>query len=336
MSSQRARPPVAAGHRSIHPHICGVPAWAAVVIAMTATAIGFAVDAGLNGKQLTHIFAGCYVTGCVAAVLAVRQSGIFTAVIQPPLILFFSVPGAYWLFHGAKIAGTRDILINCGYPLIERFPLMLFTSIAAVLIGVVRWYVATPRQQSHAAEGDTDTGTTPDRLHIAAKLAASWRRYRASRSATEATTDAQPIQSTAHRPKSRRTSADRSSKRSNTTRSRHARRAASEEPPAWDEPFRRRRPGHDVEDEASRQRRRRDTPPRLERDEWSTPPQRSRFDPYEPLQPYQPQRRRGTATGANSAHQPISPVRYRQSAQYDEFSGYPRTERPRRRPPERM
>ena len=103
-----------------------MPWWAALLIAITATAIGYVIDAG--HKELTHVFAGLYITGCVAAVLAVQQAGVFTAVIQPPLILFCAVPGAYWLFHGGKVGRLKDLLINCGYPLIERFPLMLGTA----------------------------------------------------------------------------------------------------------------------------------------------------------------------------------------------------------------
>ena len=38
-----------------------------------------------------------------------RQSGVFTAVIQPPLILFVAVPAAYFLFHGSTITGIKDI-----------------------------------------------------------------------------------------------------------------------------------------------------------------------------------------------------------------------------------
>ena len=79
--------------------------------------------------------------------LAVRQSGIFTAVIQPPLILFCAVPGAYFLFHGAKFTGVKDLLINCGYPLIERFPLMLFTSAGVLLVGLIRWYLGRFQSQ---------------------------------------------------------------------------------------------------------------------------------------------------------------------------------------------
>ena len=74
--------------------------------------------------------------GCVAAVLAVRQSGHLhrghPAAADP---VRRGAHGAYFLFHAAKIAGIKDILINCGYPLIERFPLMFATSAVVLLIG---------------------------------------------------------------------------------------------------------------------------------------------------------------------------------------------------------
>ena len=87
--------------------------------------------------------------------LAVRQTGIFTAVIQPPLILFVAVPTAYFLFHGGQITGIKDTLINFGYPLIERFPLMFFTSAAVLLIGIARWYYGmSTRRAAPAVHGN--------------------------------------------------------------------------------------------------------------------------------------------------------------------------------------
>ena len=111
-----------------------------MVLALTLAAVGFAFDAGSGGKSLTAAFSVCYAAGCILAVLAVRQSGVFTAVIQPPLILFLVVPTAYFVLTGGQIKGIKDVLINCGYPLIERFPLMFFTTGAVLLIGMVRWY----------------------------------------------------------------------------------------------------------------------------------------------------------------------------------------------------
>ena len=111
-----------------------------MLLAVTMTAVGFAFDAGSGDKELSMVFAASYALGCLFAVLAVRQTGIFTAVIQPPLILFVAVPTSYFLFHGAQFTGIKDTLINFGYPLIERFPVMFFTSAAVLLIGMGRWY----------------------------------------------------------------------------------------------------------------------------------------------------------------------------------------------------
>lgn len=128
-----------------------------MLTALTATAIGFAFDAGAGNKELSAVFSASYILGCLVAVLAVRQSGVFTAVIQPPIVLFAAVPGAYFLFHSGQIHGLKDLAINCGYPLIERFPLMFFTSAAILLIGLGRWYYgmsAHPAGQT-AAERQT-------------------------------------------------------------------------------------------------------------------------------------------------------------------------------------
>ncbi len=111
-----------------------------MLIAATLMSVGFAYDAGSGAKELTSVFAGTYVVGCIFAVLAVRQSGIFTAVIQPPLLLFGAVPAAYFVFTGSQLSNIKDTLINCAYPLIERFPLMFFTSAVVLLIGMARWY----------------------------------------------------------------------------------------------------------------------------------------------------------------------------------------------------
>lgn len=127
-----------------------------MLLAVMLTAVGFAYDAGSGDKELGIVFAAMYVLGCIFAVLAVRQSGIFTAVIQPPLILFVAVPTAYFLFHGGQLGGIKDLAINCGYPLIERFPLMFFTSAAVLLIGMGRWYYGLSSRRSAAPSTTTE------------------------------------------------------------------------------------------------------------------------------------------------------------------------------------
>jgi hypothetical protein len=326
-----------------------VPWWAALVIAVTATAVGYAIDAG--HKDLTHVFAGFYIAGCVAAVLAVRQDGVFTAIIQPPLILFCAVPGAYWMFHGRKTGNLKDLLINCGYPLIERFPLMLGTAGAVLLIGLLRWYFG--KSQPAAAEAPDDAAATAARGSFLGALGAKLNAL-LGLGDTEDAEEAAPSGSKRTRQPGRSPKA--ASRTGRTPRGdrperpgrAHSRRARpplddDERDPreARDERPRRRRPApprdFDPADPPPRPRRRprphddadirqpRETgrEPRTRRNPYDRPSERpyerpaprgSRLDGYDPYEPHEPRRRRATPTGTGSTHHPISQVRYRDTA----------------------
>ncbi|MGY4711212.1 DUF6542 domain-containing protein [Mycolicibacterium sp. CBM1] len=344
MSAQRARSSVTAANRSAHPNLAGVPWWAAVLIAVIATTIGFVFEAGSGSKDLGGVFSAMYALGCVVAVLAVRQSGLFTAIIQPPLILFVAVPGAYFLFHGAEFTGVKDTLINCGYPLVERFPLMLFTTAGVLLIGLVRWYFAMSARTVTAPTADDDAAAGPSLLAgLAAKVTAAFNR---GEPADVDLDEAKPQRKhSIDRPATaeKRPRSGRPAKRPAPTRSRHARPPLEDitEAPV-DRPRRqppRRRPDADLpgRDDAEPRRRPRQprdpgsrTPPpsrreprepresRERRDPYGPRPRNgSRFEPYPPYEPYPsyepPPRRRPSSPAPNedSSHHPVSRVRYR-------------------------
>lgn len=330
-----------------------------MLIAVIGTTIGFAIDAGSGNKELGGVFSTMYALGCVAAVLAVRQSGIFTAVIQPPLILFVAVPGAYFLFHGATFTGIKDTLINCGYPLIERFPLMLFTSAGVLLIGMARWYFAMAGRGVTPAAGGGATTAEPSRFAgLAAKFGGMFNREPAEAE------DAEPKPRRKHsidRPATaeKRPRSGRPAKRPAPTRSRHARppvdditeagperprrqtsrRRPSEFDPAAEAPRRRPRPPRDGDPRTPPPRRRDPREPREPRerlDPYAPPPRRDgRYEPYpsyepyrpsyEPYPPYEPPPARRPAPAQDSSHHPVSRVRYRGSD--DDDLGRPRYER---------
>jgi hypothetical protein len=325
------------------------------MVAVTATAIGFAYDAGSGDKELSNVFAAMYVIGCITAVLAVRQAGIFTAVVQPPLILFVAVPGAYWLFHGAHVTGLKDILINCGYPLIERFLLMLFTAAAVLLIGVGRWLFGRSARPAVAAETTAGGGLGALGDSITTKMSGLFT------SESDDDDDAPRRRHAIDRPSSTPTPAKASratkaAKRPAPTRSRHARPPLTEviepvaerprrqragtsrqaEPPP--EPRRRRSTARDIPREGSS----RDPYERREPYERRAPhDRRSRhdsYDSYEPFEPYEaPPRRRPGSNGShtNTTHHPISRVRYRGAAEDDDGAPEYRTRsRSRARPRE--
>jgi len=311
-----------------------------VVIAVTGIAVGFAFDAGSgSGKELTSVFSALYVAGCVAAVLTVRQSGIFTGVIQPPLILFCAVPGAYFLFHGAKLTGVKDLLINSGYPLIERFPLMLFTSAGVLVLGLIRWYLGRFHTASAEATGAADTASEGGRLRLVGRLTAMFNRAPADETVDKAARSrSRRTHAVERSARSTTSDARRTGKRPASTRTRRERPPVDGRPPLGDgvdparERARRRRPTreYDAAEPPRRSRLPRDPdlrgrPPRDVRRDPHARRDRpaSRFDPYEPIEPFDaapgpPPRRRPAPNGTTATHHPISQVRYRKAAGGDE------------------
>ena len=73
--AQQEKSATTAEHRSVRADVPGVPWWGAVLIAVGATAIGFAFEAGTGGRELGIVFGALYIIGCVAAVLAVGTWG---------------------------------------------------------------------------------------------------------------------------------------------------------------------------------------------------------------------------------------------------------------------
>lgn len=331
MPAQRARPTIPAEDASAHPAINGVPWWAAILVATTATLLGIAFDSFRGTGQLSSVFAALYFIGCVAAVLLVKRSGIFTAVVQPPLLLFIAVPGAYYLFHRAAIDGLKDLLINCGYPLIERFLLMFTTSVAVLLIGMARWYFAG--QSRPAAQAREATEPSTGRPALTAKAAALLGTATAAISkafssvlskSDEGVADGEEAPKRPQRT-ARPASARRRGERTATSHSRHARppmddrapeprrrrHAAPEDFDGYREPPRRpRRPAAEYEDPTRRRRPPGDPeqyrPRHDERDPYAPPPRR-RPPPEGPRRGAPERRRPGQGDYRPEDYRPTGP-----------------------------
>lgn len=334
-------------HRSIHPNIPGVPWYAALLIAVTATAIGYGIDAG--HKELTHVFAGFYIAGCVAAVLAVRQDGIFTTIIQPPLILFGAVPGAYWLFHDAKVGRLKDLLINCGYPLIERFPLMLGTAGGVLAIGLARWYFGNAYKTSATANASEEAAGAAS-VHVKSFfnsiVAKAHSVLESGADADEAddTTDSRRARRSGSSSRTRRTTrTTRSSTRSARTRSRHSREPLDDGSEPVERPERPRRSStrrsaasardYDAADPARRPRRR--PRPDADADPRGQSPREARREPRTRRNPYErPTPRSSRFDGFESYGDRYDPPSGPTSAsRYDSREPYEPSYEPRRRRP---
>lgn len=359
---------MAADQRSALPRVPGIPWWGAIVLGATCTAVGFAYDAGSGGGELSAVFSIFYIAGCILAVLAVRQSGVFTAVIQPPLLLFGAVPTAYYLFHSSEITGIKDLLINCGYPLIERFPLMFFTSAVVLVIGLARWYVAMSARRGIAATDEPEKPEKPEkpkRERARARLTADettvleaveetpTRRKRDRERPTERPSRAADAEEVPRKPRK----ATRPAPAAGTSRSRHARPPETEfgepaprprrrpaspmGPPVDPEPRSRTRTPSSREPRrnlppidgsggpSSRERRERPRRAEYDRPERGDRPSETRRRRSSDYEPYDTFEPRPT-NGRDSTHHPVSRVRYRGDAGSD--SGEPESRTPPRRP----
>jgi hypothetical protein len=280
------------------------------------------------------VFAVSYALGCIFAVLAVRQSGIFTAVIQPPLILFVAVPTAYFLFHGAAFTGIKDTLINFGYPLIERFPLMFFTSAAVLLIGMARWYYGMASRRGAPRSAAKETTSTSRVSSVTSKMSSLLTGGAAESAEDTVDTATGPRRRhTIERPSrtakpARPAKADaaarsgRTTKRAAPSRSRHARPPDTEiiEPVA-ERPRRPRTPRQPEQSPAppaeprrrprsSTREPRKAVPPADRRASHERPERRRRVDDYQSREPHG-----SNGSNGNGTHHPVSRVRYRGDAE---------------------
>jgi hypothetical protein len=338
---------VTVDHRSAHPNVPGVPWWGAALLAVTLTAVGFAFDAGSGDKELSFVFAAAYALGCIFAVLAVRQTGIFTAVIQPPLILFVAVPTSYFLFHGAQFTGIKDTLINFGYPLIERFPLMFFTSAAVLLIGMGRWYYGMSSRRRTVPAGAKDAkDTSSSRVSsVTSKMSSLLTGEPADADVDTATateprrkhTIERPARTTKPAKPAAASRSSRTTKRPAPSRSRHARPPETEiiEPVA-ERPRRPRTPRQSEPSpspappaepprrpRSSTREPRKAVPPADRRASNERPERRRRVDDYQPREPHG-----SNGSNGNGTHHPVSRVRYRGDAEDSDNHAEHRT-RPR-------
>lgn len=135
--------------RSIVPTVPGLPWWGVILLAVGVSFVGFAVDAA-RGTELTAAFSTFYFLGCVLAVAAAGNRALFTAIVQPPLILFVAVPLGQSLIAEENSTALKDLAINVAYPLVNRFPVMLAATVVTLLIGGLRLFLLQQRKTGPA------------------------------------------------------------------------------------------------------------------------------------------------------------------------------------------
>jgi len=109
----------------------GWPSWAVIVLALVLTLGGAAVDGLTTGLLAWGLRLGFY-GGVVLSAILVRRASIFTAMVQPPLVLVVGIVVGGMLFTNA------GGLYATALKIIGTFPTMAIGTAAAVLIGLIR------------------------------------------------------------------------------------------------------------------------------------------------------------------------------------------------------
>lgn len=131
MSTTAAATRVPTADASVLPGVRGLPSWAVILLALVLTLGGAAIDGLATGTLAWGLRIGFY-AGVVLAALAVRRGSIFTAMVQPPLVLVVG------LVVGSMLFTQSGGLYSTGLRIIGTFPTMALGTAAAVLIGFIR------------------------------------------------------------------------------------------------------------------------------------------------------------------------------------------------------
>ncbi|WP_241840890.1 DUF6542 domain-containing protein [Rhodococcus erythropolis] len=167
-ATQRARSGVPLDKRSLIVTVPGLPWWGVILLAAGVTAVGVLIDATGGGGELTAVFSTFYFLGCLFAVVAASNKALFTAMAQPPLLLFAAVPIGHTLIGKDNSTALRDIAINIAYPLVNRFPIMLAATVVVLIIGGFRYFLLNQRPTGPARSTRSRRSATATRDSSAA------------------------------------------------------------------------------------------------------------------------------------------------------------------------
>ena len=116
---------------SVVSSVRGWPSWAVILLSLFLTLAGTAIDGWTTGLLAWGLRIGFYI-GVIAAALIVRRASIFTAMVQPPLVLVVGI------VVGGMLFTNSGGLYSTALKIISTFPTMAIGTAAAVLLGLIR------------------------------------------------------------------------------------------------------------------------------------------------------------------------------------------------------
>lgn len=130
-----------------------------MLLAVGLTSVGAVIVVAGDDETLGFTFKALYMIGCIAAVLAVRRRALFTAVAQPPLVLFGVAVITLYFLVSASDSGLKKLVFNVALPVAKLFPLMGWTFFIVLAIAAARVWLTHPKNAGMIVKtGDRKTG----------------------------------------------------------------------------------------------------------------------------------------------------------------------------------
>ncbi|QGK68809.1 hypothetical protein GIY23_03945 [Allosaccharopolyspora coralli] len=142
--------------RSAFPTMRGKAWWIALAFSVLPTALGTLADVLLWSRP-GLLFTACFFVGSVMSVLLVRRRSVYGPMVTPPLVLAVTMPIVVLLAgSGApEGGGTTATALALASPLINGFPTMAATTVATLVIGLVRMFVLERKPAQANADAPT-------------------------------------------------------------------------------------------------------------------------------------------------------------------------------------
>lgn len=121
----------------------GLPTWLGVLVPALALAIGGAVS--VVSGELGATYSVCFVAAAILAALFVEGRGLFLTVCALPLVYVLATFGVSLIINNNatvnQSAFSKSSLITSAVPVAEQFPVLAATTIVALIIAVVRYWL---------------------------------------------------------------------------------------------------------------------------------------------------------------------------------------------------
>lgn len=135
----------------------GLKTWTAIAVILAALVTGLLVTMMVGGIGTAYVV--CFALGALIAVLCVEFRGLFLTVTSIPILFALLTVVTGWFTSRADSPDgaapfSRTMIVTSIFPIIQLFPALIGTTLAALAIAIIRFWLGrrNSKSQSHKAQ----------------------------------------------------------------------------------------------------------------------------------------------------------------------------------------